>query len=55
MRKQKNVKNQRTRQNSRKANKQKMEAKILPDTKFKTLFIKMLNQLRGRIDELTQR
>ena len=30
----------------------KMEASSLPDAEFKTLVIKMLNELRGKIDDL---
>ena len=30
----------------------KMEASNLPDAEFKTLVIRMLNELKGRVDEL---
>ena len=30
----------------------KMEASNIPDSEFKTLVIKMLSELRGRVDEL---
>ena len=29
-----------------------METSNLPDTEFKTLLVRMLNEIRGRIDEL---
>ena len=32
----------------------KMETRNLPDAEFKTLVIKMLNELRGRIDNLSE-
>ena len=32
----------------------KMEASYLPDTEFKALFIKLFNELRRRIDELSE-
>ena len=32
-----------------------MEASNLPDTEFKTLVIRMLNELRGKIDELGEK
>ena len=31
-----------------------METSNLPDAEFKTLIIRMLNKLRGRIDELNE-
>ena len=31
-----------------------METSNLPDAEFKTLVIKMLNELRGRVDELSE-
>ena len=31
-----------------------METRILPDAEFKTLVIRMLNEFRGRVDELSE-
>ena len=31
-----------------------METSNLPDAEFKTLVIRMLNELRGRVDELSE-
>ena len=32
----------------------KLETSSLPDAEFKTWFIRMLNELKGRIDELSE-
>ena len=47
------VPNERTEQNSRKKP-NKMEASNLPDTGFKTLAIRMLDELRERTNELSE-
>ena len=44
---------QRTGQNSRKK-RNEMETSNLPDSEFKTLIIRMLNEFRGQVHELSE-
>ena len=49
----KHVPNERTEQSSRKRIHQ-METSNIPNTEFKTVMIRMLKEIRGRVDELRE-
>ena len=50
----KHVSNEKREQSFRKKKLNKIETSNLPDAEFKTLFIRMLNELRGRVVELSE-
>ena len=55
MRRQKNVPNERTEQNSRKRTEQNRDKQSTrSDTEFKTLVLRIFNKLGGRITEFTE-
>ena len=53
MRKQRNMSKMKEQEKTPQKELNKMEANNIPDTEFKMLVIRMFNELRGRMDELS--